>query len=203
MPRNATDAKLNANHLPTYDSKRRDIIAGAARVFDRRGYATGTTKEIAAEVGLSQPAIYHYVGSKEVILGEIALQVAVDMMAAYDLGIAQGVTPREQFVAIVRELARAVIRNQVEFAVYWKEQKSFPSQVRSNADKGERLFMSQMRSLVVQLQSAGDLPADADAIVLTEAIIGMVCWSYHWYRPARSPSPEVIAKTFCDLIGLD
>jgi AcrR family transcriptional regulator len=189
-------------HLPGFDLKRREILAGAARVFDRRGFTAGTTKEVAAEVDLSQPAIYHYVGSKEALLSEIALQVARDMLAAVESGLAAGDTPREQLRSVIREFTNAVLRDQVEFAVFWKELNSLPTEVRTLVEQGERYFISRVADLIGQLQASGDLPADAPQPVVTEAILGMVCWTYHWYRPNKSPSPDALAKVFCDLVGL-
>lgn len=187
---------------PGFKEKRREILTGAARVFERRGFSAGTTKEIAAEVGLSQPAIYHYVGSKETLLGEIAMHVSRDMTNALDAGLAAGDGPREQFRAVIRELAAAVIRNQAEFAVYWKELHAIPETVRRVVLADERRFLSRIGTLVRALQASGDLPADAPTPVVTEAIIGMVCWSYHWYRAGRSPSADRVAQVFCDLLGL-
>lgn len=187
---------------PEFHEKRRRIVSGAARVFERRGFSAGTTKEIAHEVGLSQPAIYHYVGSKDALLGEIAMQVSHDMTAALDAGMKAGGTPREQFRNVVRELAGAVIRNQAEFAVYWKELHAIPEDVRNKVVKDERQFLNRIGSLIAQLQSSGELPADAPTPVVTEAIIGMVCWTYHWYRPRRSPDGDSVADVFCALLGL-
>jgi AcrR family transcriptional regulator len=51
--------EAGANVTEEFEAKRRAILEGASEVFVRRGFAAGTTKEIAAEVDLSQPAIYH------------------------------------------------------------------------------------------------------------------------------------------------
>ncbi|MGK2956223.1 MAG: TetR/AcrR family transcriptional regulator [Solirubrobacterales bacterium] len=195
-------AETRNTHLPGFDLKRREILAGAARVFDRRGFTAGTTKEVAAEVDLSQPAIYHYVGSKDALLTEIALQVARDMLAAVESGLDAGSTPREQLRSVVREFTNAVLRNQVEFAVYWKELNSLPPEVRTSVEQGERYFLSRVADLVGQLQASGELPSDAPRAAVTEGIIGMVCWTYHWYRPTKSLSPDALAEMFCDLVGL-
>jgi AcrR family transcriptional regulator len=195
-------AAVDDGRPPGFHEKRRDILTGAARVFERRGFSAGTTKEIAAEVGLSQPAIYHYVGSKEDLLGEIAMQVSRDMTSALETGLAAGETSREQFRAVIREFAAAVIRNQAEFAVFWKELHAIPEAARTAVLADERKFLNRIGSLVKELQGTGELPSDAPTPVVTEAIIGMVCWTYHWYRPGRSPDADQVAQVFCDLLRL-
>lgn len=185
-----------------FQQKRRDILAGAARVFDRRGFSAGTTKEIAGEVGLSQPAIYHYVGSKDDLLGEIAQQVARDMLAALEAGLSQGDEPYGQFRAVIREFTAAVLKNQVEFSVFWKELNSFPATVRASIDEGERYFIAELARLVGELQKAGHLPPTLPQSVITEAVSGMVCWTYRWYRPGLTLDAEALAEMFLTLIGL-
>ena len=39
-----------------HDAKRRAILEAAAEVFMRHGFDAGTTKEVAAEVGLRSPS---------------------------------------------------------------------------------------------------------------------------------------------------
>ena len=204
MPTNSKNDSRPAaiNHGDGFDEKRRNILSGAARVFDRKGFAAGTTKEVAAEVGLSQPAIYHYVGSKEDLLSEIAQQVASDMLTALRIGMSQGNDVRDQFRAVIREFTAAVLRNQVEFSVFWKELNSFPPNVREKVQREERQFIKELTVLVSELQATGDLPNEPPKAVITEGILGMVCWTYHWYRPGRSLDPSALAETFLALIGL-
>ena len=42
-----------------------ELIAAAVRVFTREGYRLARMSDVAAEMGLSEAAIYRYVGSKE------------------------------------------------------------------------------------------------------------------------------------------
>jgi AcrR family transcriptional regulator len=42
-----------------------EVIAAAVRVFTREGYRSARMSDVAAEMGLSEAAIYRYVGSKE------------------------------------------------------------------------------------------------------------------------------------------
>jgi AcrR family transcriptional regulator len=50
------------------DEKRREVVERAATLFDSAGYHTTSVAELAAAVGLSKPALYHYVSSKDEIL---------------------------------------------------------------------------------------------------------------------------------------
>src|ERR1700735_2493427 len=50
------------------------LVAAAARVFERRGFADATLDDIAAEAGVSKPTVYQYVSSKQRLLETIVEQ---------------------------------------------------------------------------------------------------------------------------------
>jgi AcrR family transcriptional regulator len=52
---------------PSGEERRRQIISVAARVFADKGYTDATTKDIAAEAGVTHAAIYHYFRDKRAL----------------------------------------------------------------------------------------------------------------------------------------
>lgn len=182
--------------------KRLAILEGAAAVFVRRGFAAGTTKEIAAEVGLSQPAIYHYVGSKHDLLREIALHVDEEMNSALARGLAVSEEPGRQLRGIIHEFTAAVVRDRRAFAVFWQELYSLPDDVRARIADDERAFVNAVAAIVGDLQAEGRMPAGSP-LVLAEAVLSMPSWMYHWYRPAGPLGASEIAELYCRLVGLD
>jgi AcrR family transcriptional regulator len=185
-----------------FEAKRRDILEGASEVFVRRGFAAGTTKEIAAEVDLSQPAIYHYVGSKADLLREIALHVDREMSAALDAGLASSDDAEGQLRGVIHEFTAAVVRDRRAFAVFWQELHSLEPDVREKIAADERDFVAKVGRLITALQKRGRMPA-GPPVVLAEAVLSMPSWMYHWYRPGGKLEAKDIADIYCRLIGLE
>ncbi|MCR1781367.1 TetR/AcrR family transcriptional regulator [Nocardioides carbamazepini] len=185
-----------------YEAKRRAVLDGAAEVFMRDGFAAGTTKDIAAEVGLSQPAIYHYVGSKSDLLREIALTVDHNMMEALEAGIRSSDTPAGQLRGIMREFTAAVVRDRRAFAVFWQELYSLEAETREKITKDERDFINRVARLVATLQKQNRMPPGPPTAV-AQAIVSMPSWMYHWYRPGGPLDAESIADIYCSLIGIN
>ncbi|MGC0416843.1 TetR/AcrR family transcriptional regulator [Embleya sp. AB8] len=181
--------------------KRREILDVAADVFFTHGFERGTTKEIAARVGMSQPSLYHYVGSKEVLLSEIARQVDRDFTLALDAALAVEGEPADQLRRIIDAFVSSLVINQRTFAVYWKEYRSLPEQVAREAHLHEIEFTRRVEDVVARAQAAGVLPARHTTRILSEGILGMMSWMHWWYRPDVSTAAEV-AAAFKDLIGL-
>lgn len=53
------------------EERRRQILAGAAQVFGRKGYQAASMEDIAQEAGLAKGHIYHYFTGKEEIFTQI------------------------------------------------------------------------------------------------------------------------------------
>src|SRR4051812_42844294 len=214
-----------------FEAKRRNILEGASEVFVRRGFAAGTTKEIAAEVGLSQPAIYHYVGSKADLLREIALQVGRDVVAALDTGLAssddpaaqlRAVTaledggavapppdtglassdaPAPQLRAVPNESPAAVVGARRSFAVFWRELHSLEPEIGEKIAADEHNCVVKVGELIQALQERGGMP-EGPPLLLARAVLSMPSWMYHWYRSSASLEARDIADIYCRLIGL-
>jgi AcrR family transcriptional regulator len=185
-----------------WEQRRRAILDGAAEVFFEHGFHRGTTKEIAEKVGLTQPAIYHYVGSKDDLLAEIARQVDRDFSHALEASISSSTDPVEQLISLIHSFVEMLVLNQRTFAVYWKEQNAIPEAARAETEADQRAYVRRIEAVVAEVQRAGALPAQHDTHIVAEAIIGMMSWLYWWYRPDAGYDEPQIAQAFCDLIGL-
>lgn len=181
--------------------KRRQILDAAAEVFFVHGFARGTTKEIAAKVGMSQPSIYHYVGSKEDLMVEIARQVSGDFTERLDEVIRAGGSPLEQLCRVIDSFVESLVLNQRTFPVYWKEYRSLPPDVAKEVSAAERSYVQRFEDLVRHVQQAGHLPADQPTRVVSEGILGMMSWMHWWYRPEEF-TPQQVATAFRALAGL-
>lgn len=188
---------MTSQHL----ARRRDVIDRAAEIFARDGFPAGTTKDIAAAVGLSQPAIYHYVGSKQDLLREIALAVDRDMTAALAAGLESSDDAGEQLRGVIREFTAAVVLGRHAFAVFWQELNSLDDATRTSIQDDERRFIATVAGLVSRLQDQGRMPAGSPT-VLAQAILGIPSWMYRWYQPDGPLGGDGLAELFCALIGL-
>jgi AcrR family transcriptional regulator len=66
------------------EQREAQILAAAARVFAQKGYHAATTKEIAAEAGVSEGTIYNYFKSKRDLLIAMSLRLALDSLQELD-----------------------------------------------------------------------------------------------------------------------
>jgi AcrR family transcriptional regulator len=184
-----------------WERKRREILAVAADVFFTHGFQKGTTKEIAERVGLSQSTLYHYVGSKDDLMGEIAEQVDRDFTQALDEAEALGGPPRERLDRVIDAFVGALMLNQRTFGVYWKEFRSIPAELAKKIAADEQSFARRVEAVVGEVQAAGQLPADHPTRLISQGILGMMSWTHWWYRSDEFTA-EQVAAAYKALIGL-
>ena len=129
-----------------------ELIAAAVRVFTRDGYRTARMSDVAAEIGLSEAALYRYVDSKEglfVLAIRHALLLEDLPNGEFPLSpasLAVTIKEAQDFVAAVvpfGQLAGALSRAEVtdpaaELAAILRETFSLESQTREAADMIER-----------------------------------------------------------------
>ncbi len=91
-------------------NRRKSILDAAARVFARRGYERATTREIAAEAGVSEGTIYTYFASKQELLTELAGEFQAQLARAVPTDSAEG-EMRQVIVDAVSQVLEVIASN--------------------------------------------------------------------------------------------
>lgn len=194
------EVKVNSDD---FERTREAILRAAAEIFSRDGFRAGTTKDIAAKVGLSQPSLYYYVGSKDTLLAELAMRLDHDMAATWERTVRYAGNPVEQLKALIRELTKAIIADTTLFSVYWAEARWLPEEVAAKVSGDEKGMIRDIEKLVARVQAEGALPAGPPQIV-TEGILGMMLWMYRWHKGgSHAPKPDLVADVFLRMLGLE
>lgn len=92
---------------PGPEVRKNEIIEAAVDVFGRKGYYSGTTKEIADRLDITERMIFFYFGSKKELFREVIFTAARDLA----LAIGRGKPPTDD----IRTLMKMTARNYVMF----------------------------------------------------------------------------------------
>ncbi|MCK7532800.1 MAG: TetR/AcrR family transcriptional regulator [Marinilabiliales bacterium] len=81
------------------------LLNAAVRVFDRKGYAAASVREVAEMAGVTKPAVYYHFGSKEGLLVAILQQAEARGRAdARPGGVARPGTARDRILALCEDV---------------------------------------------------------------------------------------------------
>lgn len=187
--------------VSNYDEVRKGLIATAADVFSEKGFANGTTEEIARRMGRTQPAIYHYVRSKEDLLLALAEDIDQRLNSVLQSAVESSPEPEEQLASLLKQFTREVTESPAAFAVFWEELGRLPEGFLGRVHADQTTFVREVARMVGELQAKGRIAA-GNPKILAEAILAMPAWMHRWYREDRGQTHQEISSTFLALIGL-
>jgi AcrR family transcriptional regulator len=97
IPSDAAPAELDA-HVRTR------LLHAAVRVFDRKGYAGASVREMAELAGVTKPALYYHFGSKEGVLRAILEKAQLQFAEVTGRALARPGSARDRIVALCQDV---------------------------------------------------------------------------------------------------
>ncbi|MEX2962179.1 TetR/AcrR family transcriptional regulator [Microbulbifer sp. TYP-18] len=173
-------ALVAAGELIDPDSPRGRLLNAAARLFDQKGYARTTVRDIAAEVGILSGSIFHHFGNKEEILSCVMQQVTVYARARMAQAVEAAASPRERLRACILSELEAIHGLAVPgFSILVLEWRSLSSQ---NQKKVLRLREDYERIWHGAIAAAKG--PQSDAALIRRLLQGALMHTYNWFKPS-------------------
>lgn len=189
---------------PEYATKLAEIMAGAAKLFNEKGYNYTTLADIGTKVGLDRATLYYYVGSKEELLRKLIEGVLDDNIAeAERITALEKKTARAKITDIVEVLMKSYDDAYPQMHVYIREQMhqvaKSPGGWAKDIQQKTRKFESITLDIIQQGIKDGEFRDDIGVRLLANAIFGMLNWTHRWYHPGGELSAQAIAEAFCKI----
>ncbi len=181
-------------------NRQRAVFESAARLICQRGYDGTSVQEIADACGMTKAGVYHHIGSKEELL------VAI-MDYGMDLFDEQLLAPAAKLSNPLEALKFCMTRNitlvthgaNQEITIILHEHATLHGAAgkRINARKKKyvRFLEGAFRDAV-----AKKLIRQVDPTVAAYGFLGMVLWTYKWFRPDGAQTAEQLAAGMVDLL---
>ncbi|WP_331748182.1 TetR/AcrR family transcriptional regulator [Streptomyces chartreusis] len=175
-----------------------EIHEHATRLFAERGYAGTSFQDIADAVGLTRPALYHYVKSKDDLLESLVKEVTV--VAATDIADFAGHTemsPTER----IRKIVRLMVRHQGEqgerFRLLLRSEVDLPESVAQSYADNRRAVLRSLTEVIEQGVTAGEF-RPVTPTVAALGTLGIVNWVAWWYHPGSSFDLDAICTELAE-----
>ncbi len=197
------DTEKNAAVAPAeHDNQTRSrLLCAAVDVFDRKGYAAASVREIVELAGVAKPALYYHFGSKEALLTAVLEEAARAFARKMDAAMTRKGTARERLSALCTDLhdlfQEHVPVARVAHSVFFGPLEGMPKFDFTVFDRqSERV----VRQIVEDGQAAGEISATAspsDIALMMMGIIGVFTMRQLHYGVAK-----VDLATLQRLVGL-
>ena len=175
-----------------------EMYEHAIRLFAERGFAGTSLQDIAEAMGITRPALYYYVKSKDELLAKLAADVAGGSAAEMAELVAR---PELDAVGKLRGIARLTVvrlaHQPDRFRLLIRSEAELPPEIRESYDASRRAVLKTVIEVVEQGIVAGQL-RPVDARVAAFAVIGMCNWVAWWFRPGRD-DVDAVADQLADM----
>lgn len=160
-----------------------EIFEQATRLFAQRGFAGTSLQDVADAVGLTRPALYHYVKSKDHLLANLVAEVTA--VAATDIAT---VAQRTELSATqrVRDIVQLLVRRQGEqgerFRLLLRSEADLPETVLESYRTNRRAVLRSLTDVIEHGIAQGEF-RPVTATVAALGMLGTVNWVAWWYHP--------------------
>jgi AcrR family transcriptional regulator len=177
--------------------KRRALLRVAGRIFNEKGYYGTSLDEIADALGVTKPALYYYVKSKDALLYEC-------LMLSYGCGQRarlyaeeHGGTAYEKLQLLYKTFMVLLMEERGAYTTM-ANIAALPDKQQKDLMERRRQLDRYSRTLIRQAIDEGAI-RPVDVRVTSNFLLGAVNWILRWYSEDEY-APEEIAAIFLDLM---
>lgn len=176
------------------------ILETALTLFELHGYHGVTVKQIVEESNTSKGGFYHYFQSKDELLYLIhdlfityALEKATVATQTYN-------TPTEKLYAIIQAHVQVFDLYKPHLSVFYQESNYLKPEYQEKIRVKRNQFRTILLNVIEEGIEAGDFRNELPADITVMSILGIVNWTYKWYRRDGNKSIEEIGNIFSDFV---
>lgn len=175
-----------------FELKRQIVLRTAARVFSQRGFHQTTLSDIAKELHIAKPTLYHYFKSKDEILLQIQ-QAAIAQMTTVELGPeTSAVSGRDLLEEFIVRYVEMIVDDFGTCLIKTGDLPLEPAN-RTIVRKGSKEIEKMMREILRRGVKDKSL-ATPDPKITAMFLFGSLNWIPYWFRPDGELSVEQLAQ---------
>lgn len=181
-------------------SKKKQVELTATELFQERGYAATSMRDMAQALGIEAASLYSHIKSKEEILQNICFRMAKKFFEAMDEAFAQ------EPASVAEKLERAIVAHikvitddTAASAVFFSEWRHLSephlSEFLKMRERYEGIFYNILKEGVEKKEF---IELDLKFSVLT--ILSALNWTHNWFRPTGKMSAEEIGRNLASVM---
>jgi AcrR family transcriptional regulator len=176
------------------DARRREVLDAAAALYAENGYRATSMNDLAARVGLSKPALYHYVRSKEEVLVELYEGVLRSSKATVAEIEASTTSAVDALRAVIVERVAYTCENQALLRVFFEEEAGLPREQLADVLQARRDYEDAVMAIVLRAVDEDSLSLPVSPRIYVNTLLGAANWVYKWFDPAGRLGPRDLGE---------
>ena len=180
-------------------TRKKQIEQKATELFQTRGYAATSMRDLASEMGLEAGSLYSHIKSKEEILRNICFDMANDLMAEFDKITTEQSSPSDKLKKYVVAHVNTLTTDTAAAGVFLHEWRHLSEPYLSDFLKMREEYEQRFREVVRQGMAQGAFKkVNEKFAVLT--ILASLNWVHQWYKPTGKMSAQDVADELAVIV---
>ena len=177
------------------EKRKAQIRRHATALFQDRGFAATSMRDLAAALGVEAASLYSHIGSKQELLHEICFRLADQFFAAFDAAETGAVSPETALQAFIQGHVRVLTTESAASQVFLAEWRHLAEPALTEFAARREAYEKRLRALLRRGADAGafHLPANDEQFAALWLLSGLN-WLPAWYRPNGKLAPPEIAE---------
>ncbi len=169
-------------------------------MFEQDGFHGVTVKQIVENVGTSKGGFYHHFSSKDELLYVIHDTFISYVLEKASIANAIHTSPTLKLQAIIKDFVKVFDLYKPHISVFYQENIYLKPHYAKLINEKRNLFKEMIIQAIKDGKKAGEFRQDLSVEITSMAILGMVNWTYKWYKQSGEKSINEIGDIFVDLI---
>lgn len=188
--------RIGVNEEATFDERRRMILHAAAKAFNENGIKNTSLDDVAATLGVSKPALYHYVSCKNEMIQQCLVIAAEESLQLFDDANKQPGTGLEKLRFMLKSWANFITTDFGRTIVLIRTN-TLDEESQQDLRLAHRAILQRVENLVKEGIDDGSI-RPCNTTVTTLAMMGMFNSLAHWHRESGELNVEEIVSELLD-----
>lgn len=178
------------------DTRERTLLE-AARLFNHRGYAATTLREVAKAAGIKAGSIYYHFESKEQILDEIldkGIRVVSGVVREKVEALPANATARERLAAAIEGHLWGMLHHGDFTSTIIRIYGQIPTAAKNRHRMARRAYADYWDRLLEDALKRGELRADGSTTVIRLFVLGALNSTVEWYNPNKGSFKDFVKE---------
>lgn len=180
-------------------SRKQQIEQKATVLFQKRGYAATSMRDLAQDLGIEAASLYSHIKSKEEILQKICFRMAEEFFSAWqDVELVTTSYSAKMEKAMIAHV-KVITKDTDASAVFFNEWRHLSEPYLGDFLAMRDDYEGRFKKILRDGMASGEFKnVDEKFMMLT--ILSSLNWTHNWYKPNGSLSPEDIGQRLSGLL---
>jgi AcrR family transcriptional regulator len=190
--RRANGRRASQPSATRFDRRLSEILSHATDVFDEKGYAGASMRDLSRVSGTSLAGLYYYFESKEKLLYLIQRHTFTTIVERLRTRLDGVPDPEQRIRVFILNHLEYFLANQKAMKVLSHEDEVLKNGYGAEIAAIKREYVRTCLELLDELKRANNLDFSSRTAALS--LFGMMNWIYTWYKPRVDGDAETLAQ---------